>query len=114
MRKKYFTVEQTHLVLLKEVSIDWLDIEFGAPGVCPKKPYGNSNPREQIAEIIGLDLFIDDEGEGHLSQVQAAMCERYHRDLKEALEILVSNLSIEVGRYECDMYGDKWKKCDSE
>ncbi len=53
-RIKRFTVTGEHLRLLRRACISWDDAEFGAPGINPKRPYGNSNVFADIAEILGV------------------------------------------------------------
>ena len=36
--------------------VTWDDWEFGAPGIDPKRPYGNSNVFADIAEILGVPV----------------------------------------------------------
>jgi len=63
-----------------------------------------------IAKIIGLELFEDANEEEHLSKEQAKLCEKLHREMEDALQILLSNCKIEVGKYECDEYGHVWQR----
>lgn len=36
--------------------------EFGAPEVDPKRPYGNSNVYLYLAEILGIEPGVDEDG----------------------------------------------------
>jgi hypothetical protein len=47
-----FTVTDDHLKLLRRAHITWDGVEFGAPEIYCKKPYGNSNVWGDIAEIL--------------------------------------------------------------
>src|SRR5215471_7021054 len=52
-RVREFTVTEGHLRLLRHVWVDWDQGEgYGAPGISPKKPYGNSDVERDIAEIL--------------------------------------------------------------
>jgi hypothetical protein len=51
---KRFTVTDEHLRLLRRAYVGWDEIEFGAPEINAKRPYGNSNVYGDIAEILGL------------------------------------------------------------
>jgi hypothetical protein len=53
-----FTVTEDHLKLLRRAYIGWDDCEFGAPGIDPKRPYGNSDVIGDIAEILGEELGV--------------------------------------------------------
>jgi len=114
MEKKYFTVTENHIKLLRRACIDWENPGVGdlggAPGIDPKRPYGNSDILYDMAEIIGLELFEDADGETHLSKEQAKLCKRLHREMEIVLQILVSNCEIKVGKYECDEYGHEWRR----
>lgn len=41
-----------HLTLLKESCWSWDDCEFGAPSMDPKRPYGNSDVEDDLAEHL--------------------------------------------------------------
>lgn len=88
--------------------VSWNDCEFGAPEINPKRPYGNSNVEDDIAEILGLQLFEDAYGERHLSKEQDIYISKIHKEMETALQILVCNLGIEVGEYESTDYGTRW------
>jgi len=49
---RQFTVTDEHLRLLRRACVWWDELEFGAPGIDPKRPYGNSNVFADIAEIL--------------------------------------------------------------
>jgi len=52
-RVREFTVTEGHLRLLRHAWVDWDQGEgYGAPGINPKKPYGNSDVERDIAEIL--------------------------------------------------------------
>lgn len=44
--------EERHLVLLRRSFWDWNDYEFGAPSMDPKRPYGNSDVENDLAELL--------------------------------------------------------------
>jgi len=114
MRKKYFIVTENHIKLLKAAYVWWDDAEFGAPGINPKAPYGDSlDVPLSIAEIIGLKIpkKVAD-GEEGLGGSQADFCNKLHREMEDVLQILLSNCKIEVGKYECDEYGHVWRKAN--
>src|SRR3989304_4564435 len=49
-----FTVTEEHIKLLKHMNVWWDGTEHGAPGISPKRPYGNSDVYEDIADILGI------------------------------------------------------------
>ena len=111
MEKKFFTVTEKHIKLLKAAYVSWvsndiLELYDGRVAV-----YGNSmNILEDIAEIIGLEILEDADGEKHLSKEQEGLCEKLHCETEDVLQILLSNCSIEAGEYESEKYDHTWRK----
>lgn len=114
MRNKTFTVTEEHIKLLKNLCFSYDDyMEFGAPVVDPKRPYGNSDVYEDIGEILGWEkkeLESEYYDEYTYSDTQRKAMEKLHREMETVLQILVRNLSIEFGEYEASPYGSDWKK----
>ncbi|TSC82220.1 MAG: hypothetical protein G01um101420_524 [Parcubacteria group bacterium Gr01-1014_20] len=106
-----FEITANHIKLLEECYVQWLNIEFGAPGIDPKRPYGNSMMiYEQIAEIIGLQLVkIDDEVRA--TNEQREICRKLHEELEIVLAILLSNpqAGIQPGKY-VQNESEKWER----
>ena len=93
-----FEVTEDHIKLLQNFYISYNDYcEFGAPEICPKRPYGNSDVFGDIGEALGIKP--EDEEEGYFSDEQEAEMHRLHLETQYALQILVDNLSIEPGIY---------------
>ena len=99
---KTFTVKDEHIKLLKAARVRWEDCEFGAPAIDCKRPYGNSDVYGDMAEILG----VPDEPESYPELL------KLHQELEIVLQILIDNLSIEVGTYkQNDRYSDDlWRK----
>jgi len=103
-----FTLTDDHLKLLRRANISWDDCEFGAPGLDPKRPFGNSDVLGDIHEIIGVpaDNRYDD------GEWPAGVEERYtsvYSELAIALEIVLRTGTFEVGVYEADVYRRNWR-----
>ena len=98
-KPEVFHVTDHHLKLLKRMYVGWDDTEFGAPSIDPKRPYGNSDVINDICEILKLERTYSNE----------KYADDIHREMETALQILVCNLSIEVGTYEHPNWHD-WKK----
>lgn len=109
MRK--LKVTENHIKLLKELYIGWEDCEFGAPCVDCKRPFGNSDVYGDMAEILGIKLANQEEN-FELYNRQIDSLAKGYRDLQDCLQILVRNLSIEVGEYERDDYDTNWRKVE--
>lgn len=103
-----FTITEDHLKLVLRLNISWDGCEFGSPAVDCKRPYGNSDVYNDIAEILGLEL-PDRESDEDFTPFQYRLMDKFHQDLKTVLQIGVCLLKFEVGTYETPMYCNKWK-----
>ena len=72
MKKTIFEVTENHLKLLRMMYVEWNDGEFGAPTISCKRPFGNSDVIQDVAEIlcdpkeVGNDILkINFLGEDH-------------------------------------------------
>ena len=114
MRNKTFTVKEEHIKLLKNLCFSYDDyMEFGAPAVDPKRPYGNGDVYGDIGEILGWEkeeLESEYYDEYTYSDEQRKVMDKLHREMEVVLQILVKNLSIELGEYEASKYGINWTK----
>jgi hypothetical protein len=104
-----FTLTADHVKLIRRMCVGWDDIEYGAPQIDPKRPYGNSDVEQGIHEILtGRDEEIDD-----LSRVEREALEaRYrqlHEETKTALQVVLAAGSFEPGEYMADEYSNNWQ-----
>lgn len=122
-----FEIKEEHLKLLKNMYVHWDNCEFGAPTIDCKRPYGNSNAIEDIAEIIGFEKTkkrVDfDRGEAsEYDNIQEYLEEaewndksweylqNLHRNMEIVLQIVLSTLSFKKGKYrKNDKYSSEWK-----
>ena len=109
-----FELKQQHLDLLKETYIGWNDCEFGSPEIDCKRPYGNSNVEEDIAEIIGMkDAYDEDEDEWDEKKLK--IINRLHKETQIALQIILHCQSFKLGKYKkIDKYGQEWRYIEGE
>ena len=122
MKKITFEVKEEHLKLLRNMSVEWNNGEFGAPEIDPKRPYGNGGVLQDIAEMLGLKRFkgnlskielfgkeyfvVEDEMEEELEEV----LEKLHRETEIVLQIVLNTGQFKAGKYELvDEYGTDWK-----
>ena len=78
-------INSNHLELLSQLRWEWDDCEYGAPAVNPKRPYGNSDVEEDIAEILGWDI-----GENGLTEFQQQTAYELHSDLLKVIPKVIS------------------------
>ena len=94
--REIFVVTEDHIKLLKRMYVSWDDCEYGAPGINPKRPYGNSDVANDIAEILEWNTSQDDY---ELPEEYCIAAEKIHREMQIALQILVNQLQISPGVY---------------
>lgn len=93
-----FTLTEDHVKLMKKFVVDWRDIEYGAPEIDPKRPYGNSDVSEDIIKITGKNLT-------------ESQCLDLHQETQFALQILVEYGKIDLGTYHRQKsYSRDWEK----
>lgn len=99
-------VTEEHLKLLRRAYFRYEhQVEFGAPGMDQKRPYGNSYVYGDIAEILGIEGT--DEG---FTNDQYDYMLTLHRELATVLNIMVRNGGVEPGVYVADDYRQNWSK----
>jgi hypothetical protein len=90
-----------HLNLLKRTSISWDDCEYGAPAIDCKRPYGNSDVEDDIAEIIKLPKKDNwDFEEESWSGKSAFYMDDLHKQTKVALQIILHCQTFKLGWYK--------------
>ena len=109
---KTFELKQIHLDLLKETSIGWNDCEFGAPEINPKRPYGDSNCEDNIAEIIKMKKIGNwNKDEETWNEKATEQINDIHKETQIALQIILHCQTFELGKYMLLEDGwQKWKK----
>lgn len=99
MKKEYFELRKEHLRLLRYSYVRWQKYGrdgYGAAAIDPKTPYGNSFILDDLAEILGGDLPLDE-------------LMKLHRETETALQICLTTQSFEPGLYEREWLGE-WKR----
>lgn len=110
-----FTVTGEHLKLLSHMHIRWMGMDYGAPAVCPTRPYGNSNITQDIAEILDLDLGEDYWEGGPMRRADQEKIARLHAETALALQILLATGQNRSGRFKRpNEYSDGWFPADPE
>lgn len=104
-----FRLKKEHIALLKKAYVSWDSCEFGAPSIDCKRPYGNSDVKMDMVDILGYKVFEDSYGEKHLTKEQSDFLDKLHQETKTALQIILRNIDIQLGDYEADDYSTNWK-----
>lgn len=87
-------ITEEHLKLLARAEWEFNEMEYGAPWIDPKRPYGNSDVEENIAQILGWELFVDSDEEEHLSKEQSQKAFQLHRELVDVIKQIISEYRI--------------------
>lgn len=110
IQDKHFVVTEGHIKLLPHL---WFDFnayaEFGVPEVDPKRPYGNSDVYEDIAEILGIE---PEDGEC-FTQAQEHYLYQILTEMTNVINITVRNNGVEVGTYTAPAYSQNWRRIDA-
>ena len=93
-----FTLTEDHLKLIQKFGVDWREVEYGAPAIDAKRPYGNSDVATDIQKILGKKL-------------SGSQCLDLHQETQFALQILVQHAEITLGDYHRkESYSKNWEK----
>lgn len=95
-----FEITDVHLKLLANMRVDWNDMEFGAPSIDPKRPYGNSDVPRDIAELIRPEIrdWDEDRRDAYLENSYDELT-ALHVETGVALEICLRRGEFKAGRY---------------
>jgi hypothetical protein len=109
-RLREFTITDDHLKLLERMYVGWDEMEYGAPAIDGKRPYGNSDVEADIAEILG---WPEPDEDGEMPDGQRERAERIHAEMGLVLQIGLSTGSFHEGRYvNKSQYGIDWHRED--
>jgi hypothetical protein len=112
---KRFTVTDEHLRLLRRAYISWDETEFSAPGINPKRPYGNSNVFADIAEILGVPDSEWVDADQELIPDAEWRFLRLHVETAIALQIGLATGEFRAGRYARGNGRDNnWKRDEAQ
>lgn len=108
MDDRRFTITEQHLKLIRAMQIDFdASIEFGAPAVDPKRPYGNSSVYVDMRKILGMPAPDDDMD---CQEEEERALYKLHEETATALQIAVATGSFEAGEYRAPAYTSRWEK----
>jgi hypothetical protein len=111
-----FTLTEEHIKLLSRANVSWDSCEFGAPAIDPKRPYGNSDVIDDIAEILCIERETCPHcGSGEpFDEVDKQRLESLHRETETALQIILSTKSFIPGKYIDMDLNNNWKLLEKQ
>ncbi|HEY0280008.1 MAG TPA: hypothetical protein VGC32_17220 [Solirubrobacterales bacterium] len=93
-----------HVALLRHANVRWSEMEWGAPEIDGKRPYGNGDLPGDIAKIIGLDIG------GEMDEATRADLLALHAETETALQVILASGSFTPGFYRTSgRYGHDWR-----
>src|SRR5258708_23718124 len=110
-----FTVTEDQLKLLGHAWVVWDEGEgYGAPGINPKKPYGNSYVQRDIARILDApdgDWELEDGEKAYVTPEAEERFTRLHVETMVALQIVLATGEFRPGRYLREApWGIDWQR----
>lgn len=112
-----FTVTADHLTLLKHAYVRWSEVEFGAPEIDGKRPYGDSSVLHDIAELIEPEFGKDDlvDWDTWIDR-NAERLTRLHVETALALQIALVIGEFRIGTFrKASRYADRsWTRVEGE
>ncbi len=108
-----FELTEEHVKLLRRMFVEWdSQCYFGAPCIDMKRPYGNKDVLNDIAEIVGeKDRLCPHCGES-LNEQDAKRYEELHKETETALQVVLATGSFEPGKYRAEEYTRDWVKVE--
>jgi hypothetical protein len=107
-----FNITESHLKLLQHINMRYNDeMEFGAPEVDPKRPYGNSDVYNDMVDMLGLDPKYNRDGE--MPDETYIELKQLHKEMETVLQIICKTLQVSEGLYKKDSeYSSDWYKVE--
>ena len=107
MHTMTFVLTAEHVKLLRRTNVSWDGCEFGAPGVDPKRPYGNRDVHGDMAEILGRELERDKDGV--ITDALLKRLDKLHKETETALQVVLTSGSFKPGTYVAQKYIRNWR-----
>jgi hypothetical protein len=106
-----FTVTDDHLKLLRGVWVRWQQIEWGAPAIDPKRPYGNGDLHRDMRRLLGWPGPAEDSDWDSFGDEE--VLERLHGETRIALQIVLRTGEFQSGEYVARRYAEDWRRADA-
>jgi ribosomal protein S27AE len=115
MQSQEFHLTQDHIDLLEQANIRWSDVEYGAPGIDEKRPFGNSGSayiEREICEYLDLEpVATDHEGRDVYDDDEKHEAIDTYNELDTALRIVLSHQTFTPGVFvKENLYLDDWER----
>lgn len=97
-----FTLTANHVALLRRAYVSWCPIEYGAPTIEPKRPFGSSgsaNIERDICATLGWEMAGDDGDGPCYSSKQREAARTTYQELETALQVVLCTGSFTPGTY---------------
>ena len=111
MPETTFAVTEDHLILLRNAYVGWDDMEFGAPAIDAKRPYGSSSPISDMAELLHPEyLELDDDARDEWRDEREDQLRTLHQETQTVLQIAIATGAFRAGTYVRSGYGSAWTR----
>lgn len=107
---KRFTLTAEHVALLRRANVGWDHVEFGAPVIDGKRPYGNGDVYDDMATILGMAVECPNCGMNVLGDNDRTRLRELHEATRVALQVVLATGSFEPGEYVAGVYGNNWRR----
>lgn len=108
--REVFDLTEEHITLLRAASVDWHNLEWGAPMIDGKRPYGNGNLHQDIWEELNPesewneDYGMPEDWTPAQWEAERERLAALHRETGTALQVVLSAGTFEPGRYISPKY----------
>ena len=93
-----------HLVLLRRAIVGWGDMDYGAPAIEPKRPYGNRDVVRDIVEMLALPDKPGHSDDSDWTEETESRCRKLHAGTEAALQIV-----LRAGSFGNEVLGDYYR-----
>ena len=104
-----FTLTEQHIKLLTSMYVGWQHCEHGAPEIDPKRPYGNGDVVNDIAELLGIEAYRLNEDDSQYDEELYDKLDALHRETETALQVVLATGTFTPGNYTRSEYRADWK-----
>lgn len=109
-----FELRQAHLDLLEQTNVRWSNVEYGAPGIDEKRPFGNSGSaciEREICDYLGYEPVTEDRyGNPVYDEEERSDAVETYGELDSALQIVLSCQTFTPGVFEKQEYTRNWRR----